>query len=107
MLRSRKLKTEGAETVYTYRQIGVVVVYLKSIGAGVAAVVLTLVVLPLLVAVIRLSLLMSRLLVKGGFAGIGIDRPVLHFTRPPLVLWLAALFIFCVGFFWEFRRLSK
>jgi hypothetical protein len=72
-------------------------VYLKSIIAGVLA---------LLVAVLIPTIVLVAVSVAGlGIAGLGIDMVRWHFESP--FFWLPAITIFSAGFLWEYRRLSK
>jgi hypothetical protein len=68
-------------------------VYVKSIIAGVLALLLVAVLIPMVVLV-ALSVI-----------GPGIDMPRWHLESP--FFWLPAIIIFGAGFFWEYRRLSK
>jgi len=68
-------------------------VYIKSIIAGVLALLLV----PVLVATI--------IFVAVSVLGLGIDMVRWHPESP--VFWLLAVIIFGAGFLWEYRRLSK
>jgi len=68
-------------------------VYIKSIIAGVLAL--------LLVAV----LIATIVLVAVSVSGLGIDMVRWHLGS--LFFWLPAITIFSAGFLWEYRRLSK
>jgi hypothetical protein len=78
---------------------GVSMVYVKSILAGLAAVIVSAVVLPI-VALMAPTVRYRR----GGYAGIGFDPSWLahwHFA------WVVGAVIFGAAFYWEFQRLSK
>ena len=67
--------------------------YVKSIIAGVLAL--------LLVAVLMTTIF----LVAVSVSGLGIDGVFWHLGSP--FFWLPAIIIFGAGFLWEYRRLSK
>jgi hypothetical protein len=75
--------------------------YLKCTLAGLAAVFVIFGILPIL-AVVAFFLIFA---VRHGGEEIGIDVSVWHFGSP--VLWVSALIVFGIGFFWELRRLAK
>jgi hypothetical protein len=68
-------------------------VYVKSIIAGVLALLFVAVLIPTVV------------LVAVSVIGLGIDMPRWHFESP--FFWLPAITIFGAGFLWECRRISK
>ena len=74
---------------------------LKCTLAGLAALFLVFVILPISVTLV----IFLTVAVKHGGAGIGIDRPQWHFASP--VFWVSALVVFCVAFFWELNSLTK
>jgi hypothetical protein len=74
-------------------------VYVKSILAGLAAVVVSAVVLPI-VALMAPTVRYRR----GGYQGIGFDPSLLvHWP----VAWVVGAVVFSAGFYWEFQRASK
>lgn len=72
------------------------VLYLKCVSAGLAAVILVFVATFVFVA---------GLLFVGMIAGFGFEKLQWHFGSP--VVWVFALVAFVAGFIWKFRRLSK
>ena len=76
-------------------------IYLKCTFAGLAALFVVFVILPISATIV----IFLTFAVKHGVAGIGIDRPKWHFASP--VFWVSALVVFYVAFFWELRWLTK
>jgi uncharacterized BrkB/YihY/UPF0761 family membrane protein len=76
------------------------IIYLKSVIAGLLALVLAAVV----IVVIGTTILAFLLFVYGA-VGIGIDMPRWHLGSP--LSWLPAIIIFSAGFYWNYRRLSN
>jgi len=72
--------------------------YIKSVFAGMAAVVISVVLFPLV------GIPAYKLIVRPGAEVVGWD-PVAAAKSP--TVWLAVLIIFAGGFTWEFRRLRK
>jgi hypothetical protein len=72
-------------------------VYLKSIIAGVLAL--------LFVAILIPTIVLVAVSVTGLGTGLGIDMVRWHLESP--FFWLPAITIFSAGFLWEYRRLSK
>jgi hypothetical protein len=72
-------------------------VYLKSIIAGVLAL--------LFVAILSPTIVLVAVSVTGLGTGLGIDMVRWHLESP--FFWLPAITIFSAGFLWEYRRLSK
>ena len=74
-------------------------IYLKSILAGIAAVIVS-----VILCVAGFALMMFALSRRSGSGGIG----AVSVSIGPIVLMLAilAILIFAAGFWWEFRRLS-
>jgi hypothetical protein len=68
-------------------------VYLKSMVAGVLALLFVVVLIPTIV------------LVAVSVIGLGIDMVRWHPESP--FFWVPAIIIFSAGFLWEYRRLSK
>ena len=75
--------------------------YLKSVIAGIVALVIASVVLPTLVILFFSALTVRH---RGGTA-IGFD-PV-SIARSSPTVWLIGLIVFAAGFYWEYRRLVK
>lgn len=75
--------------------------YLKCVIAGIVALVIAAVVLPVM------AILLYTLIVRppAGTAVIGFD-PVSIAKSSPTV-WLIALIVFAAGLYWEFHRLEK
>ena len=71
-------------------------VYIKSIIAGVLA---------LLLVAALMALMATIVLVALSVSGLGIDMVRWHLGS--LFFWLPAITIFSAGFLWEYRRLSK
>jgi hypothetical protein len=76
------------------------IIYLKSVIAGLLALVLAAVVF----VVIGTTILASLLFVYGG-VGVGIGVSRWHVGSP--LSWLPAIIIFSAGFYWNYRRLAK
>jgi len=73
------------------------VVYVKSIVAGVLALLCAAVLVPTILIVVVVVILSP--------IGMGIEMPRWQLGSP--LFWLFAIIIFSAGFLWEFRRLSK
>jgi hypothetical protein len=74
-------------------------VYVKSILAGLAALVVSAVVIPIVA-----SMAPTVRYRRGGYPGIGFDPSLLaHWP----VAWVVGAVIFGAGFYWEFQRASK
>jgi hypothetical protein len=71
-------------------------VYIKSIIAGVLA---------LLLVVALMALMATIVLVALSVSGLGIDMVRWHLGSP--FFWPPAIAIFSAGFLWKYRRLSK
>jgi membrane-associated protease RseP (regulator of RpoE activity) len=78
--------------------------YLKSVFAGLAAVLLICGVIPTIVALVQILMAAARGMARGGF-GIGFGPVRWH--APSLTQWLFVFAAFGIGFIWEFRRLAK
>ena len=76
-------------------------IYLKCTLAGLAALFVIFVILPL--SAIFVIFFMSH--VRQSEAMIYIDRSMWSFASP--VFWTAALIVFGVGFFWKLHKLTK
>jgi hypothetical protein len=76
-------------------------VYLKSIIAGVLALLFVAVLIPTIVLV---AVSVTGLGIDS-VTGLGIDMVRWHLESP--FFWLPAITIFSAGFLWEYRRLSK
>jgi hypothetical protein len=74
--------------------------YLKCVIAGIAALVIAAVVLPVM------GILLFSLIVRPP-AGEAIAFDVVSIAKSSPTVWLIALIVFAAGFYWEFRRLTK
>jgi len=77
--------------------------YIKSVLAGLVAVLVICGILPILAAAIYMFVFIVKN--SGDGVGIGVERPQLQ--APSLASWLFIFAVFGIGFFWEFRRLAK
>jgi hypothetical protein len=75
-------------------------VYIKSIIAGVLALLLVAALMALMATIVLVAVSVSGLV-----SGLGIDMVRWHLGSP--FFWLPAIAIFIAGFLWKYRRLSK
>ena len=75
--------------------------YLKCTLAGLAALFLVFGIVPILAILVNFLILT----VRHGGAAIHIRRPRLSSGSP--LYWISVLLIFAVGYYWEFRRVTK
>ena len=77
--------------------------YLKSTIAGLIAVIVVFIVLPVLVlGAFALAIMAGAL-----WAGLGIDVPRWHLVSANPLAWLFVGAVFFTAFYWKFRRLSR
>jgi hypothetical protein len=74
--------------------------YLKCVIAGIAALVIAAVVLPVIMGILLYTFIRPP-------AGTTIGFDPVSIAKSSPTVWLIALFVFAAGFYWEFHRLTK
>lgn len=77
--------------------------YLKSTIAGLIAVIVVFIILP----VVALGAFALVIMAGGLWAGFGVDVPRWHFVSANPLAWLFVAAVFFTGFYWKYRRLSR
>jgi len=80
--------------------------YTKCALAGLLAVIIVFVALPMSALVVSTVLVVLAGVLSAAIASMGFDPPHWHVPASPFY-WLALIAVFGAGFYWQFRRMSR